>query len=102
MAILFSKVTLAAGDYKTSFLMSGIPVDQIDFEGWTAYEEFIKITKSENQVHAAICSYLYGEKEPVIATPEEVAYMHMRLDRRPDFLESRCQLMLESEFNFEI
>lgn len=43
MAVLFSAVTLTAGNNQAEFLAAGIPRDTDDLEGWTAYENFIAI-----------------------------------------------------------
>ena len=41
MAVLFSAVTLTAGNNQAEFLAAGIPRDTDDLEGWTAYENFM-------------------------------------------------------------
>ena len=41
MALLFSEVTLEAEDRQRKFLVSGIPTDLDDLDGWTAYEDFL-------------------------------------------------------------
>ena len=51
------------------------------------------------KVHAD--AYVYGEGEEFIATPEEVAYMTIRRQDRPDFLESRCHERGKSEFDID-
>lgn len=51
---------------------------------------------------AHITAYTYGGEDVVAATPEEVAYMAMRIRMRPDFLESRCQMYAEIDFGFVI
>ena len=45
-----------------------------------------------DEIKYRITAYTYGERNVVVATPEEVAYMDMRIRMRPDFLESRCQM----------
>ena len=40
MALLFSEVTLEAEDMRRKFIVSGIPMDLDDLNGWTAYEDF--------------------------------------------------------------
>ena len=44
--------------------------------------------------------YTYGERDVVVATPEEVAYMDMRIRMMPDFLENRCRMHAEAKFSF--
>ena len=41
MALLFSEVTLEAEDKQRKFLVSGIPMDLDDLDGWTAYDRWI-------------------------------------------------------------
>ena len=43
-------------------------------------------------------AYLYGEGETVTATPEEVAYMMMRMDWDPEFLADRCDNIGDRDF----
>lgn len=102
MAILFSKATLSSGETQTSFLVSGIPSDVQSFEGWTAFHAFVDSLASTSLVKAEIISYTYGEQEMVIATPEEVAYMAMRMQMRPDFLEARCKVKCQMQFEFRV
>ena len=88
MALFFSEVTLEAEDKQRKFLVSGIPMDLDDLDGWTAYEDFVKF----------ICdSYLYGERTIEEATPEEVAYLTMRSSSDPEFLNRHCKKIYHSE-----
>ena len=102
MAILFSKATLASGGSSTTFLIAGAPSTVEEFDGWTAYHSLIDALPAGTEVQARITAYTYGERDVVVATPEEVAYMDMRIKMRPDFLESRCQSHAEIEFSFII
>lgn len=102
MAILFSKATMASGGSSTSFLIAGAPSSLAAFVGWTAYHTFVDDLPAGAAVQARITAYTYGERDVVVATPEEVAYMDMRIRMRPDFLESRCQIHVEIEFSFTI
>ena len=43
-------------------------------------------------------AYLYGEGETVTATPEEVAYMMMRMDWDPEFLAEHCDNIGDGDF----
>lgn len=102
MAILFSKATLASGGSSTSFLIAGAPSSVEEFDGWTAYHSFVNVLPAGTEVQARITAYTYGERDVVVATPEEVAYMDMRIRMRPDFLESRCRMHAEIDFGFTI
>ena len=43
---------------------------------------------------------MYGEGTHFIATPEEVAYFHLRREQTPDFLETRCSKVGDNDFSF--
>ena len=100
MAILFSKVTLSSGDKTASFLVSGAPASEHSLDGWTNYHSFVRSLNPHSHVVASVTEYLYGEEDIFDATPEEVAYMTMRLQMRPDFLEKRCDQIDQTEFSF--
>lgn len=102
MAISFSNVKLASGDKVSTFLISGTPTDASFFTGWTKYHSFINDLVPYSYVVALVTSYLYGEEDIVEATPEEVAYMTVRLEKQPDFLESRCKQVDQIKFSFTI
>ena len=78
MALFFSEVTLEAEDKQRKFLVSGIPMDLDDLDGWTAYEDFLLELEDKTSVKFICDSYLYGERTIEEATPEEVAYLTMR------------------------
>ena len=101
MAILFSKATLSSGEKQSSFLISGIPSDAGAFVGWTAFHAFVDSLAPATHIKAKVTSYTYGEQEVVTATPEEVAYMAMRMQMRPDFLETRCAVKCQVQFEFD-
>ena len=96
-ALLFSEVTLEAEDRQRKFLVSGIPTDLDDLDGWTAYEDFLLELEDETSVKFICDSYLYGERTIEKATPEEVAYPTMRRSSDPEFLNRHCQKINHSE-----
>ena len=49
-------------------------------------------------VNVHVESFLYGGEEPFDATPEEIAYFYKRIERQPDFIESRAEKIDESDF----
>ena len=97
MALLFSEVTLTAEDMQRKFLVSGIPMDLDDLDGWTAYEDFLLALEDEISVKFICDSYLYGERTIEEATPEEVAYLTMRSSSDPEFLNRHCKKIHHSE-----
>ena len=100
MAILFSSVTATADDEQVEFLCAGIPREFDDLEGWTAFEDFLGEIDKDTEVAIHVESYLYGGEETYTATPEEVAYMQMRIDRDADFLSGHCDNIEDSDFRF--
>lgn len=100
MALLFSAVTLSAGDDSIKLLVSGTPKSYEDIDGWKAVDYFLLGIGKEATVQADVKTYLYGEGEVFRASVEEVAYMMKRTEMRSDFLESRCQCVGNSSFSF--
>ena len=54
--------------------------------------------ETEVSVHVEV--YLYGGEETVTATPEEVAYLTMRMERDDRFLAGHCDNIEAVEFSF--
>ena len=54
--------------------------------------------ETEVSVHAE--AYLYGGEETVTATPEEVAYLMMRIERDENFLAGHCDNIEDVDFSF--
>ena len=86
MALLFSAVTVTAGYDEAEFTVGGIPREYDDLVGWTAFDDFMKNVDAETEVSVHAEAYLYGGEETVTATPEEVAYLIMRMEQDENFL----------------
>lgn len=100
MALLFSAVTVATGDKETEFIVGGIPREYDDLVGWTAFDDFVENIGTETEVGVHAEAYLYGGEETVTATPEEVAYLMMRIDRDETFLAVHCDNIEDVDFSF--
>ena len=98
MSLRFSRVTLYSDGKTASFLVGGIPICWQDLQGWTAYESLLRETGRYHTVNAHVESFLYGGEEPFDAMPEEIAYFYKRIERQPDFIESRTEKIGESDF----
>ena len=98
MSLRFSRVTLSSDGKATSFLVGGIPESLADLQGWTAFDVFLNETQRYQVITAHVETFLYGGEEPFDATPEEVAYFYKRIERQPDFIESRTEKIGESDF----
>ena len=98
MSIRFSRVAATAANKTAIFLVGGVPASQRDLEPWTAFRNFTRETPSGENVSVAVETFEYGGEEPYDATPEEVAYIYMREERRPGFIGARTKKTGESSF----
>ena len=96
MALLFSAVTVTAGYDEAEFTVGGIPREYDDLIGWTAFDDFMENVDVETEVSV----HLYGGEETVTATPEEVAYLTMRMERDENFLAGHCDNIEDVDFSF--
>lgn len=97
MSLRFSRITLSSNEKAAVFLVGGIPENQSDLQGWTAFREFIEDVRKDDAIVAHVETFLYGGEEPVDATPEEVAYIYQRVSMRPDFIEKRTEKCGETD-----
>lgn len=100
MALLFSVVTVTAGNEESEFTVGGIPREYDDLAGWTVFEDFMENIDTETEVSVHSEAYLYGSEEAVTATPEEVAYLMMRMERDENFLSGHCDNIEDVDFSF--
>lgn len=100
MALLFSAVTVTAGYDETEFTIGGIPREYDDLVGWTAFDVFMENVDAETAVSVHAEVYLYGGEETVTATPEEVAYLIMRMEQDENFLAGHCDNIEDVDFSF--
>ena len=91
MSLRFSRVTLYSAGKTESFFVCGIPQSRADLQGWTAYDNFVSGVPRYMAVSAHVETFLYGGEEPFDATPEEVAYFYKRIERQPDFIDTRTE-----------
>lgn len=101
MAVLFSAVTVTAGEEEAELLVSGIPREYDDLEGWTIFEDFLEEISEETQVNVHAEAYLYGAEETYQATPEEVAYFMKRMEMDENFLRDSCDCIEDVDFSFQ-
>lgn len=100
MALLFSAVTLTGDDDQVELLVPGIPRESIDLRGWTAYESFIASIDHEQEIRVHVAACLYGEGQPFLASPEEIAYFTLRAKEDDSFLCDHCSHAGHSDFQF--
>ncbi len=98
MSLRFSRVTLFSAGKTASFLVGGIPQSRADLQGWTAFDNYMGNAQLYKVINAHVEMFLYGGEEPFDATPEEVAYFYKRIERQPDFIESRTEKIGETDF----
>lgn len=85
MAVLFSQVTVSADNgSKETFLCSGIPKREEDFENWIKYQDFLKGNPGAEKIEVNVKSFVYGDGDITDANEYEVAYFTKRGE---DFLE---------------
>ena len=82
------------------FTVGGIPREYDDLVGWTAFDDFMEDVDAETEVSVHGEAYLYGGEETVTATPEEVAYLMMRMERDENFLAGHCDNIEAVDFSF--
>ena len=97
MSIQFSRISTMTNTRMAIFLVGGIPKEQTDLDGWTAFQDFAKDLPADTVVTVKVESFTYGDGEPCAATPEEVAYLYQRIAMRQDFIEARANKTGESE-----
>ena len=100
MSLLFSAVTVTADNEEIEFTVGGIPREYDDLAGWTAFEDFMEDVDAETEVSVHAEAYLYGGEETVTATPEEVAYLMLRMERDENFLAEHCDNIEDVDFSF--
>ena len=98
MSLRFSRVTLFSDGRTTSFLVGGLPQSRADLHGWTEFDNYVGDAQRYKVINVHVDTFFYGGEEPVDATPEEVAYFYKRIERQPDFIESRTEKIGESDF----
>lgn len=98
MALLFSAVTVTAGNKEVEFLVGGIPREYDDLEGWTAFDDLMEDTDAETEVSVHAEAYLLGFGETYKAAPEDIAYI---IAEQTEQLKRRIQAIRESESNSE-
>ena len=62
MALLFSQVTVTAGNDTVSFLVGGIPREYDDLEDWDEFDDFLKYIDEETEVLVHADAYTSREK----------------------------------------
>ena len=75
MALLFSAVTVTAGEDEIELLVGGIPREYDDLEGWSEFDDLMYFISEETEVSVHAEAYLYGEGESMRASPEEINEM---------------------------
>lgn len=99
MSLRFSRVKAMTDNIASIFLVGGVPQSQADLDNWTAFRSFAEGLKENVQITVCVETFVYGEGELNDATPEEIAYFYMRIDKRPDFIEARTEKIGESVFS---
>ena len=86
MALLFSAVTVTAGEDEIELLVGGIPREYDDLEGWSEFDDLMCFISEETEVSVRAEAYLYGEGESMRASPEEIDDLMQRMKDDTGFL----------------
>ena len=100
MALLFSQVTVTAGNDAVSFLVGGIPREYDDLEDWDEFDDFLKYIDEETEVLVHANAYLYGEGETSDASYSDILQFSSRLKSGSNFLTDYCDNIEEVNFSF--
>ena len=92
MALLFSAVTVTAGEDEIELLVGGIPREYDDLEGWSEFDDLMCFISEETEVSVRAEAYLYGEGESMRASPEEIDDLMQRMKDDTGFLNRCCAL----------
>ena len=102
MALLFSAVTVTvtAGEDEIELLVSGIPREYDDLEGWSEFDDLMYFISEETEVSVCAEAYLYGEGESMRASPEEIDDLMQRMKDDAGFLNRCCSNLESVNFTF--
>ena len=99
MALLFSQVTVTAGNDAVSFLVGGIPREYDDLEDWDEFDDFLKYIDEETEVLVHADAYLYGEGETSEASYSDILQFSSQLKSGSSFLTDYCDNIEERNMN---
>ena len=91
MALLFSAVTVTAGEDEIELLVGGIPRE---------YDDLMCFISEETEVSVRAEAYLYGEGESMRASPEEIDDLMQRMKDDTGFLNRCCSNLESVNFTF--
>ena len=100
MALLFSAVTVTAGEDEIELLVGGIPREYDDLEGWSEFDDLMYFISEETEVSVCAEAYLYGEGESMRASPEEINDLMQRMKDDTGFLNRCCSNLESVNFTF--
>ena len=100
MALLFSKVTVTAGNDAASFLVDGIPREYDDLEDMDEFDDFLKYISEETEVLVHAEAYLYVDGEANEASYSDILWFSSRLKSGNSFLTDYCESIEEVNFRF--
>ena len=68
MALLFSAVTVTAGEDEIELLVGGIPREYDDLEGWSEFDDLMCFISEETEVSVRAEAYTSTCKKPGVST----------------------------------
>ena len=101
MALLFAAVKAKIGNESAEFLIGGEVESEKDFECSTVYQE-LRDRADGSDLEADMTVYEYGEGVRYVASFAELAYLTLRMENTPNFLESRCNKLCEKQLSIDL
>ena len=101
MALLFTAVKAKIGNESAKFLIGGEVESEKDFECSIVYQELCDRADG-SELEADMTVYEYGKGEKYVASFAELAYLTLRMENTPNFLESRCNKICEKQMSFDL
>ena len=101
MALLFTAVKAKIGNESAEFLIGGEVESEKEFECSTVYQE-LRDRADDSELEADMTVYEYGEGERYVASFAELAYLTLRMENTPNFLESRCNKICEKQMSIDL
>ena len=98
--VLFSAVTVTAGEDEIELLVGGIPREYDDLEGWSEFDDLMCFISEETEVSVRAEAYLYGEGDSMRASPEEIDDLMQRMKDDTGFLNRCCSNLESVNFTF--
>ena len=93
MALLFSAVTVTAGEDEIELLVGGIPREYDDLEGWSEFDDLMCFISEETEVSVRAEAYLVHRDADIGVCPAD----GLRLDALPEKIQTAWNDVLAAQ-----